>query len=61
MLNGEADRRDSCSLLELSRPNIQLQFEITRLRNWDIKPNSLTRSLAAIEILDAPKHDYVPF
>jgi len=28
MLNGEADRRESCSLLELSHPNIeQLQFE----------------------------------
>jgi len=24
MLNGEADRRESCSLLELSRPNVQL-------------------------------------
>jgi len=28
MLNGEADRRESCSLLELSHPNTQqLQFE----------------------------------
>jgi len=28
MLNGEADGRESCSLLELSHPNIQqLQFE----------------------------------
>jgi len=28
MLNGKADRRESCSLLELSHPNTQqLQFE----------------------------------
>jgi len=28
MLNGEADRRESCSLLELNHPNTQqLQFE----------------------------------
>jgi len=28
MLGGKADRRESCCLLELSRPNIeQLQFE----------------------------------